>query len=180
MSLDLYLIPRDFISRTTVAGSLPVMEMAYIPLEQRLMRCHFATQLSSGLISAMKPSKFEDVQSYTWSRFCFMRKNSSQLSQPSVSNISKVLTREHTRQARRFLRSLGMFSMAGVLLLITPVSPLPQSSSLLHTVLQRQDALLRRRQGQYPGGVRVLVWVSKTDPRLQMRSLQKVCHHGRS
>lgn len=112
ISLDLYLIARDFISRTTVAGKRPVMEMAYIPLQQRFMRCHFATQLSSGLISAMKPSKLEEVQSNTWSRFCFIRKNSSQLSQPSDSNISKVLTSEHTRQARKFRKSLGMFSIS--------------------------------------------------------------------
>lgn len=35
ISLDLYLIARDFISRTIVAGKRPVMEMAYIPLQQR-------------------------------------------------------------------------------------------------------------------------------------------------
>lgn len=54
-----------------------------------LMRCHLHTQLSSGLITAISPSKLLLVQSYTLSLLFFMRRNSSQLSQPSVSNWSK-------------------------------------------------------------------------------------------
>lgn len=53
-----------------------------------LMRCHLHTQLSSGLITAIKPSKLLLVQSYTLSLLFFIRKNSSQLSQPSTSNWS--------------------------------------------------------------------------------------------
>lgn len=53
-----------------------------------LMRCHLHTQLSSGLITAIKPSKLLLVQSYTLSLLFFMRRNSSQLSQPSTSNWS--------------------------------------------------------------------------------------------
>lgn len=51
-----------------------------------LMRCHLQTQLSSGLITAIRPSKLLLVQSYTLSLLFFIRRNSSQLSQPSVSN----------------------------------------------------------------------------------------------
>lgn len=65
-----------------------------------LMRCHLHTQLSSGLITAIRPSKLLLVQSYTLSLLFFMRRNSSQLSQPSVSNWSKDCVNEMTNIER--------------------------------------------------------------------------------
>jgi hypothetical protein len=60
------------------------------------------------------PSKLELVQSYTLSRFPFMRRK-SQLSQPSYSNWSKDFINEHTKQARSPLKSLGIVSSVMVL-----------------------------------------------------------------
>lgn len=102
------------------------------------MRCHLQTQLSSGLITAIKPSKLLLVQSYTLSLLFFIRRNSSQLSQPSTSNWSNdwkenenklkvsidwriimtsqcgsnkiTLTNEHTKQARSPRKSFGIES----------------------------------------------------------------------
>lgn len=53
-------------------------------------RCHLATQESLGVVSAIMPSKLLLVWSYTLSLLFFMRRNSSQFSQPSFSNWSKV------------------------------------------------------------------------------------------
>lgn len=59
------------------------------PNANLLIRCHLQTQLSSGLITAIRPSKLLLVQSYTLSLLFFILRNSSQLSHPSYSNCSK-------------------------------------------------------------------------------------------
>lgn len=83
------------------------------------------------LVPNIYPSKFELVQSYTLSLLFFIRRNSSQLSQPSYSNCSNVykkkyllykkdvsidyfrltLIREHTRHALKPRKSLGIDSI---------------------------------------------------------------------
>lgn len=115
-------------------------DTAYTPGLKLLTRCHLETQLSSGLIIAMIPSKEELVQSYTISRLPFICRYASQLSQPSYSNWSIVLTSEHSKQARRCRRSFGTVSRA-IFSVAAPTQGLLQSQGALP---DREGRALRR------------------------------------
>lgn len=110
VSLERQYTPLLLRSLTVLGWRRPVTDMAQHPLTNLPIRCHLATQLSSGPIKATNPSKLELVQSQTLSLLFFNRRYSSQLSHPSYSNCSSVLTNEHKRQALKFLWSLGTVS----------------------------------------------------------------------
>lgn len=85
-SLELQTLPFALNSRTNLGGSEPVTDTAQQPFTFLSILCHLATQLSSGVIKAINPSKLALVHSITTSLLFFMCRNSSQFSHPSNSN----------------------------------------------------------------------------------------------
>jgi len=107
-SLGRYLIPRLSSSASTSSGTRPFTRTAYIPRTYFDVLCHRATQLSSGFMTAITPSKWVVVHDCILSGAPLNCIISSQFGQPFRRKSAGVWIREHNRHARSaFARGWG-------------------------------------------------------------------------